>query len=241
MFYMCHDAFRFYLFHFPSSINVFILNILYRFLATLHSCLGILPHLRRVEEFYRIVIQCDLSLVLFLCPFPFRLQTFCLLPDSALRRLHPRELRHHPVTWIPGLLPPQPELHLGNRDLSRQRLAGDRGVDTCSSQIQFPSQSYAPAAAPQSPPLSFPSLPSPPCCRAAFWITSNQLSLGHWSADSLARGCRRHRMPPHTRHRSKCNYVNWAQQLYLSDAHWKDDLPLARWWEIFFRFTLKRK
>lgn len=146
--------------------------------------------------------------------FPFRLQTFRLPPDSALRRLHPWELRHHPVTWIPGLLPPQPELHLGNRDLSRQRLAGDLGVDTCSSQIQFPSQSYAPAAASPSHPL-----PSPPCRRAAFWITSNQLSLGDWSVDSLARGCRRHRMPPHTRHRSKCNYVNWAPQLYLSDAH----------------------
>lgn len=61
----------FTLFTFPSSINVFILNVLYRFLTALHSCLGILPHLRRVEEFYRVLIQCDLSLVLFFCPFSF--------------------------------------------------------------------------------------------------------------------------------------------------------------------------
>lgn len=43
---------------------------------------------------------------------------------SIVWRLYTGQLRHHPVTWLPRLLPPQPELHMDNRDLPWQRLAG---------------------------------------------------------------------------------------------------------------------
>lgn len=63
---------------------------------------------------------------------------------SIVRRLYPGQLWHHPVTWLPRLLPSQPELHVDNRDLPWQRLAEKSSVNTCSSQIQFPLQCHFP-------------------------------------------------------------------------------------------------
>lgn len=94
------------------------------------------------------------EICLSLYPLCFALSDFCLSslfsPSSIsccfhsprvvsiVRRLHPGQLRHHPVTWLSGLLPTQPELHVDNRDLPWQRLAEKLRVNTCSSQIQFP-------------------------------------------------------------------------------------------------------
>lgn len=186
---------------------MFILKVLYWLLSTPHWWLSIFT---ASETSRQILPRSEATLLIFgsfLLSFFFSSRNVCLSPDSAVWRLHPRKLRHHPVTWIPGLLPPQPELHLGNRDLPRQRLAGELGVDTCSSQIQFPSRSYTPAP------------PFPPVTERPFGSRQTSCLLETGALTDWLRAAM-HRMPPHTCHLSKCNHVNLTQQLYLSDAHW---------------------
>lgn len=104
-------------------------------------------------------------LISFRHPSPVCFHTPCV--TSIVRRLYPGQHRHYPFTWLSGLLPTQPQLHMDNRDLPRQRLAEKFRVNTCSSQIQFPLQCYFP-------------LPS------GLFILPNKLSLYDWSAERLA-------------------------------------------------------
>lgn len=58
---------------------------------------------------------------------------------SLVRRLHPGKHRHHPFARVPGLLPTQPELHMDNRDLPRQRWAEEYTVSAMwCRRIKFP-------------------------------------------------------------------------------------------------------
>lgn len=71
----------------------------------------------------------------------------CFCPPyvfSIVWRLHPGQLWHHPVPWLPRLLPTQPELHVDNRDLPWQRWAEHFCVNACISQLQFPLQCHLP-------------------------------------------------------------------------------------------------
>lgn len=144
--------------------------------APLVKC--ILQLCRRTTEFWRIFWEIwflstspspILPLCSFLIPFhhpsPVCFHSPCA--TSIVRRLYPGQRRHHTVTWLSGLLPTQPQLHLDYRDLPWQRLAEKFCVNTCSSQIQFPLQCYFP-------------LPS------GLFILPNKLSLYDWSAQRLA-------------------------------------------------------
>lgn len=120
------------------------------------SCKMNLSHCKCADKF------CNFWGKFYFClhPLCFALSDFCLsspfspssiscclhLPcvASFVWRLYPGELWHHPITWLPRLLPTQPELHMDNRDLSWQRLAEKFCVNTCSSQIQFALQCHFP-------------------------------------------------------------------------------------------------
>lgn len=125
--------------------------------APLAKC--VLPHYECTEKFCNFLegsrglgrlFQSSSTLC---CPLWFALSAFLLsfvynvhlLPaprifcvTSVVRRLHPGQLWNHPVTRIPRLLPTQPELHVDNRDVPRQRLAEKFRVNTYGDQIQFP-------------------------------------------------------------------------------------------------------
>lgn len=112
----------------------------------------------------------------------------------------------------------------------------DLSVDTCSSQIQFPSQSYAPAAPPPLHPSTLPPLPVAERPFGSFWIcqTSCLLETGALTVWPWAAA------PQDASLRTSPFKVQLRQQLDLSDAHWRTTFhSLAN--EKSFRFTQECK